>query len=85
MNWQSAIVDVALIAAVVAISYLQILPPEYAQPLLISTISGLLAARAALAKPPGDGDGKGGGGAAAGSGALAVLYGLAAVLGRAKS
>lgn len=77
MNWQSAIVDVAVLAATCVLAYLKILPSEAA----VAVITGVVAARAALMKPPsdGDGDGKGGGGAVGASGAAAVLLGLASL------
>lgn len=84
MNLQSALVDVALIAAVVAIAYLKLLPPEVAQPLLIATISGVLAAKAALAKPPGSGGGEppAAGGALGGSAVGSIILGLLTVFRR---
>jgi len=74
MNWQSAIVDVAVLAAACVLAYLKILPSEAA----VGIITAVVAARAALMKPPSDGSG----GAAAGGGAAAVLLGLASLFGR---
>ncbi len=76
MTWQSAIVDVAVLAATCILAYLKILPSEAA----VAIISAVIAARAALMKPPSDGGG-GAGAAMAGSGAAALFLGIGSLLG----
>jgi hypothetical protein len=84
MNWQSELINLGFLVAILAAGYLHVLTPDQANMLA----GGLVAARLALLKPPGSGGppaanaGGGASAALAGSAVGAIALGVLALMGQ---